>query len=138
MRTYTIHVPSGRSWRRSDASIANAIAATRAVKEGFSWPAFFFSFFWAMTQRLWLVAVVLLVVELGLSALVDMLDAASGVALTLGVMLITGWIGNDLKRRGLARSGLPMQGVVLADSGEEAVRRYYAETSPRDGYAEAA
>ena len=147
MRTYTIHVPSGRSWRRSDAAIANAVAATRAVKEGFSWPAFFFSFLWAMTQRLWLVAAGLLVVELGLSALLDMLDGVSGVALTLGVMLITGWIANDLKRWGLARRGrhlafpsvdLPMRGVVLADSGEEAVRRYYAETAPRDGYAEAA
>ena len=80
----------------------------------------------------------LFVVELALSALVDVLDATTGVALTLGVMLITGWIGNDLKRHGLARRGLPMQGVVLAESGEEAVRRYYAETSPRDGYAEAA
>jgi len=76
--------------------------------------------------------------QLGLSALLDMLDGVSGVALTLGVMLITGWIANDLKRWGLARRGLPMRGVVLAESGEEAVRRYYAETAPRDGYAEAA
>ena len=32
----------------------------RLVKEGFSWPAFFFSFVWALWSRLWLVAAGLL------------------------------------------------------------------------------
>ena len=112
------------------------VAATRAVKDGFSWPAFFFSFLWALTQRLWVAAAVLLVAELVLSAATEYLDMTTAVAVSLGAMLIVGWIGNDLKRRALARRGLPEQDVVLAASGEDAVRRYFAETGPRDGYAE--
>jgi len=130
MRVYTIHVP-----RRPWSSITTVIAAAVAVKDGFSWPAFFFSFIWAMTQRLWIAALVFLVVELAVSVLVETLDAVTGTALSLGLMLVMGWIGNDLKRRGLAKRGLVQQDAVLADSGEEAVRRYFAETAPRDGYA---
>jgi hypothetical protein len=129
MRVYTIHVP-----RRPWTSITTVVAAAVAVKDGFSWPAFFFSFLWALTQRLWLAAVVLVVVEIVVSVLVDSIDAITGTALTLGLMLVLGWIGNDLKRRGLAKRGLVQQAAVLAESGEDAVRRYFAETAPRGGH----
>jgi hypothetical protein len=130
MRVYTVHVP-----RRPWTSVTMAAAAAVAVKDGFSWPAFFFSFIWALTQRLWLVAFVLLIAELLLSSLVEVLDVATGTAITLGAMLVMGWIGNDLKRSGLAKRGLAQHDVALGDSGEDAVRRYFAETSPRDGHA---
>jgi hypothetical protein len=126
---YTIHVPA-RPW--GDAR--DAVAATVAVKDGFSWPAFFFSFLWALTQKLWLIAVILFLAELAVGLVTDMLDVATAIAISLGVMLIVGWIGNDLKRRGLARRGLVEQGVVMALSREEAVRRYFIEMAPRDGY----
>jgi hypothetical protein len=129
MRLYTIHVP-----RRPWSSITTVVAATVAVKDGFSWPAFFFSFLWALTQRLWLVALVLFAVEMLLMIPFTYLDGATEAAGSLGVMLVLGWIGNDLKRRGLEKRGLEQHEVVLADSAEAAVRRYFSEMSPRDGY----
>ena len=129
MRVYTVHVPR-KPWRDLRAAVATAVA----VKDGFSWPAFFFSFVWALTQRLWLVALVLFVVEMVLMIPFAYLDGLTETAGSLGVMLVVGWLGNDLKRWGLARRGLAEQGAVLAESGEEAVKRYFAETAPRDGY----
>jgi hypothetical protein len=133
MRIYTIHLPR-RPWR----SISVAVAGARAVKDGFSWPAFFFSFLWALTQRLWAPAAVLLAAELAVGAATEVLDPITAFSLSLGAMLIVGWIGNDLKRRDLARQGFGERGVVLAATGEDAVRRYFADTGPRDGYAEGA
>ena len=34
---------------------------TAVIKDGFSWPAFFFSFIWALFKRLWLLAIALFV-----------------------------------------------------------------------------
>jgi len=136
MRIYTIHVPRRPYWTQGGRSMSVTVAATRAVKDGFSWPAFFFSFLWALTQRLWVPAAVLLAAELAVSAAAEVLDPTTAIALSLGAMLVVGWIGNDLKRRALERRGLALHDVVLAPSGEEAVRRYFVETAPRDGYAE--
>ena len=44
MRVYTVHM------RRP---ALDPDADFRLVKEGFSWPAFFFSFLWALWSRLW-------------------------------------------------------------------------------------
>lgn len=129
MLIYTIHVP-----RRPWSDVRTIVAATVAVKDGFCWPAFFFSFLWALTQRLWLIALVLLIAELAVGVVTEMLDVITAIAVSLGAMLIVGWLGNDLKRSGLAKRGLVQQGVVMATSGEEAVRRFFTETAPRDGY----
>jgi hypothetical protein len=134
VRVYTVHVPQRPLGTKGGRDLRAAVAATVAVKDGFSWPAFFFSFLWALTQRLWVVALALFAAELALSVATEMLDLTTTVALSFGAMVIFGWLGNDLKRRGLARRGLAEQGVVLAYSGEEAVRRYFAEMAPRDGY----
>lgn len=55
MRVYTVHVRTPAE--RLDRDI-------HLVKEGFSWPAFFFSAVWALWVRLWLVAVVLIALDI--------------------------------------------------------------------------
>ncbi len=55
MRFYTAHL------RYEDTGSNLAL-----VKEGFCWPAFFFSVFWALWHRLWLVALALFALQAGL------------------------------------------------------------------------
>ncbi len=131
MRTFTIHIP-----RRPWASTASTVAAARAVKEGFSWPAFFLSFVWALWHRLWLMAGALIAIELaaGFAANAVGLDVVTESAISLGIALIVGWVANDLLRERLEHHGLAMGGVVLADSGEEAVNRFFGEAPARDGF----
>jgi hypothetical protein len=123
MRFYTIHLPR-RPWA-PDKTLAEA----RAVKDGFSWPAFFFSFVWALWHRLWFAAIVIIVIEFILGTIVDAfgIDIVTDSALSLGFAMIVGWIANDLRRGRLARQGLAEAGVVIAGSQEDAVRRYFTE-----------
>ena len=125
MRFYTVHVAK-RPWAPE-----SALADARAVKDGFSWPAFFFSFVWALWHRLWLVAAALIGLEFVTGLVVDAsgLNVLTETALSLGIALIVGWVANDLVRRDLERRGLTEAGVVMADSAEDAIERYFIETS---------
>lgn len=124
MRFYTIHV-ARRPWAPE-----SALAEARAVKDGFSWPAFFFSFVWALWHRLWLVAAALIGLEFATGLVVDAtgLDVLTETVASLGLALIVGWVANDLIRRDLERRGLAEAGVVMADSEEDAIKRYFTET----------
>jgi hypothetical protein len=132
MRFYTIHAPR-RPWANTETSIEEA----RAVKDGFSWPAFVFSFVWALWHRLWLVAVLIFVAEFAVGLLVGLIGFGAFVnaVVSLGLALVVGWLANDLRRDHLERQGLTDLGVVIAASGEDAIERYFSETTPRDSYA---
>lgn len=127
MRFYTVHV-ARRPWAPE-----SALDEARAVKDGFSWPAFFFSFVWALWRRLWLVAALIFGVEFatGLAADGLGLDVVTETAVSLGIAVIIGWTANDLVRRNLERRGLNEAAVVMAESEEDAIERYFTETGPR-------
>ena len=129
MRFYTIHAPR-RPWATTEASIEEA----RAVKDGFSWPAFAFSFIWALWHRLWLVAAAIFAAEFVVGLLAGLIGLGGGVnaALSLGMALIVGWLANDLRRYTLEQRGLTDLGVVIAGNGEDAIERYFTENAPRD------
>ncbi len=131
MRFYTIHAPR-RPWASTETSIEEA----RAVKDGFSWPAFVFSFIWALWHRLWLVAAAIFVAEFAIGLLVGLigLGAVANGVLSLGTALIVGWLANDLRRDHLERIGLTDLGVVIAGNGEDAIERYFTENTPREPF----
>ena len=98
----------------------------RLVKEGFSWPAFFLAFLWALWHRLWLEAGVIFALNasIGLAALVMPMDPLSHGALSLGLAAIVGYMGNDLKCRKLARQGFQLAGVASGENGDAALVRF--------------
>ncbi len=122
MRIYTVHV------RRHGLDPDRDLVL---VKEGFSWPAFFFGGVWALAHRLWWVAIILfavvLAVEAGLMALA--IDSVSAFAVSLGLALVIGGLANDLRRRVLDRRGFAFAGVVAGDNRDHALRRYL-ESAP--------
>ena len=117
MRFYTAHVRHGGLDPDRDLVL---------VKEGFSWPAFLFSVPWALFARLWLAA---LVVALAMAAvewvayLIE-LDPATRAVLSTGVLLGFGWMANDLRRHRLERAGFVFQGVVAAETRDDALQRF--------------
>ena len=118
MRVYTVHL------RRQGLDPDRDIVL---VKEGFCWPALFFSLLWALWCRLWWVALGLLVVEVMLSGAVALLglDPLSEIAMSLGCAVIVGYVANDLKRWTLRRRGFVEVAVVVADGRDAAERRFY-------------
>ena len=93
MRVYTVHTDLARDFV--------------LVKEGFSWPAFFFTFVWAFAGKLWLWGAVFLGVAVlfnGFAAFFG-LTAPVVVCVSIGLHAVIGFVANDLRRRTLHRRG---------------------------------
>lgn len=102
------------------------------IKEGFSWPAFLFSVFWALWHRLWWVAAGLLAVLVVASAASGALLGSGGAhsAVNLGVSAVIGFMANDIHRRVLERQGWTEDAVVLGRDRDAAEFRYLQHTPP--------
>lgn len=120
MRIYTVHLRMASREPDRDAVL---------VKEGFSWPAFFFTVIWALFTRQWLVAVILFGAGVVYSLILATLGfdpvatVAGGVLFNIGV----GLLGNDLRRWSLAVRGYREAGVVAGDGLLAAERRWFAQ-----------
>lgn len=109
------------------------------LREGFSWTAFLFTGLWALWNRLWLPAVVLIAVAIALELVGEFgfWDTATGLAATLGFQVFVGLNGNDWKRAKLERDGYLFAGVVAAPNRDSALRRFFdlnpGAAMPQDG-----
>ena len=128
MRFYTLHVPAikPKGVLPDGGWLNHRIADMGPIKEGFCWPAFFFSLFWILWHRLWLTALGLVVINLTVSFLVFQSGANQAVSIIVSfcIAFLLGFIGNDLRRAELEWRGFRERGIVLARTSEAAVRRY--------------
>ena len=126
MRVYTAHIHP----RRRDADgIADRDIVL--VKEGFCWPALFFSVIWAIWKGLWLVALLFLLLQAALSFFfsVFLVGTLTQVVLSLVLAIAIGFFANDLRRWTLSRRGFRDADVVAERNLIAAERRFF-ENSP--------
>ncbi len=118
MRVYTVHM------RHENLDPDRGVVL---VKEGFCWPALFFSVFWALWCRLWWVALGLFAVNVVLSAALTFLgaDPVSETAISVGLAILFALLANDFKRWTLKRRGFKEIGVVTATGVEAAEHRFF-------------
>ena len=96
------------------------------VREGFSWGAFLFGPLWALYNRLWFVAILLLL----LSALFGYADEhgvtgdATLAILQLAIGILIGYQANDWRRTRLHKLGYTLVDVVAASSIKRAQLRF--------------
>lgn len=103
-----------------------------AVKQGWSWPGFCFTFIWAFTKKLWVPGGVLLCIAflMGLIAAasqsqnmqqtIDMLSNVLG----LIASIIFGMNGNKWRETNLSVRGYALKGSVEARNGEAAINEF--------------
>jgi hypothetical protein len=108
---------------------------TEAVKQGWSWPASLFSFFWAPFKRLWVLFVggLLATVALGYlaAAVTNASQAASLMNLVLTVVsVVFGVKGNAWREANLVRRGYELVGCLIAEDGAGAVASCLKASSP--------
>ena len=96
----------------------------KLIKEGFCWPAFFLSFLWALWHRLWLAAAAFLALDVGVSWLIADLGIVSQLAVSIGLAVVFGYLGNDLRRWKLDRGGYTLSAVVAGRDRDGAEQRY--------------
>ena len=128
MRFYTLHVPAiepGSVLPDSD-RLHRQMAAVVPIKEGFCWPAFFFSLFWTLWHRLWLVALGLVAANLVISVLIFQIGTNEVIAIVVScsIALMLGFMGNDFRRSKLEKHGYTERGLVMDRTAEAAMRRY--------------
>ena len=118
MRVYTVHLRTGAGQSDADAVL---------VKEGFCWPAFFVGILWALWHRMWLTAILFVVVLIAIDMATQLLrlDPSTSGALSLAAALLIGCTANDLRRRSLHRRGYDLTGIVAATTEDAAVRRWF-------------
>ena len=94
------------------------IGEIQVVKDGFSWPGFFFSWIWAFIAKLWIPASIMMVVSFALAPFYA----------SVIVTFFSGFWGNDWRRSNLLERGFKLTSTVEASSGEHA-RYLLAEQS---------
>ena len=113
---------------------SNPQGSYEAVKQGWSWPAFFFSCIWALVKKMWVLGV-------GVFALLFLLGVIAGVVgeddeeaiITIAdvagliVSIVFGVSGNSWRERNLESRGYDCQGAVNASNPEGALALYIKE-----------
>jgi hypothetical protein len=94
-------------------------AETVEVSIGFSWAAFLLGFVWALMKRMWLVALVMLAVDLAIGLIGFAGVSADVISLVLSIlfaiycgMKANEWYRRDLERKGYFIASSPDAGAV--------------------------
>lgn len=107
----------------------NPSGVIEAVKQGWSWPAFFFSAIWAMVKKMWGLGVGVLAGFFVLGfVLAAIADESTGEAIVNVVAIIANVIfgvnGNSWREKNLASRGFDQVDTVTAANPEGAVALY--------------
>ncbi len=110
MRVFTSHLRPGET--------------PKLLREGFSWGAFLFGFLYLAVHRAWIAAAL----NLAVLVLVGWLSHLAGTgAPLLGLAVLQGMFGHDLRRWGLDRRGFAVGPVVAATDHDAALVRLLTE-----------
>lgn len=124
MKIFTVHI-------RADAKTPyeNPIF----IKEGFNLWAFIFVWGWALYRKLWLVAGLLLLVEVILRLLAHngLISGLTGTLLGLCVQVLLAFHANDLHRAQLRRKGYITSDIVTSDNEIGAEQRFFERYFPQ-------
>ena len=118
MRIYTVHIHPKKKRPHENPIF---------IEEGFNWFAFLFHWMWALYQRVWSVAIAVLLLNV-LFAYANMsqwLHPISVTAMQLGLFFIMGTHGNDLRREALKKRGYITSDIVTSDNLVGAEQRYF-------------
>ena len=118
MNVYTVHMRRHGLDQDSDIVL---------VKEGFSWPAFLFTVLWALYNRLWVVAAIVLLAFVSLELVARYLGISEAVLMVaeVGLSVLVGFLAHDCRRESLTRAGFENLDVVIADNQTSAEQRYF-------------
>jgi len=119
---------------------ANPQGNYEAVKQGWSWPAFFFSWIWAMIKKMWGLGIGVLVAFLVLGFIIGAAGAGSGAEVLVNIAgiivnIVFGINGNQWRESNLPTRGYEHKGTVTAANPEGAVALYMKDNTRQQGAA---
>lgn len=117
----------------------NPSGHTEAVKQGWSWPAFFFAIIWALIKQLWYVAAIifLIILPFVIYYMPDLMNATEqqiaeasykmniiGTVVGVPIRIILVLFGNKLREKNLIKRNYQLVGIISARSPATAIERY--------------
>ena len=105
---------------------SNTEKSIKTIKDGFNWVAFVFPVPWALFNRMWFLALLLLITSgcMGLLLIKFGGDNVSILSAFTGMGSLIGWIANDYKEYVLINRGYKVGAILLANSAKEAIASY--------------
>ncbi|NRA88489.1 MAG: DUF2628 domain-containing protein [Rhizobiales bacterium] len=99
------------------------------IKDGFCWPALFFTPFWLVFRGMWLILVMYIGVTLLFSALAEFNIIAPQIVfwLNIGVSILFAWEANFLRKWTLQRANYRHIGVSLGANIQEAEVNFFSQ-----------
>ncbi|MEL4204637.1 DUF2628 domain-containing protein [Plesiomonas shigelloides] len=112
----------------------NASGQVEAVKQGWSWPAFFFSVIWAIAKRLWIIAIWAILIVMAIGTFLSLnVDYEYSYEITniisLLVYVVFGVYGNRWREKHLLTRGFTHVDTLTAVNPAGAVALYSKATS---------
>jgi hypothetical protein len=97
-----------------------------AVKQGWSWPAFFFNWIWAMVKKMWAIGVGVLIGLFALGIILAVAGVEDAAALiinivALGINIAFGVKGNSWREKNLVSRGFEQVDTVTAANSDGAL-----------------
>ena len=102
---------------------SSPLGMTEAVKQGWSWPAFFFSPIWAMVKKIWLLGSLTLIGEIIIYAIFDSPNRLFSFAdlVNIGISVVFWMQGNEWRESNLLSRGFKFVRTVTAANPEGAL-----------------
>ncbi len=105
------------------------VGTVEAIKQGWSWPAFFFNFIWAFVKKLWKLGVTVLVLAFAIGIVLDAIaepPIAENLSNIVGILisLLFGFRGNIWREQNLLARGFEHVDSLRAPNPESAIAAY--------------
>ena len=106
----------------------------QAVKQGWCWPAFFFSFIWAMVSKMWGLGIGVFLASLTLGFVIGASGAGAGGDAIINIIsiivnIIFGVNGNAWREKSLISRGFELKDTVTASNKDGAVALFIKDSS---------
>jgi hypothetical protein len=103
------------------------LTTTVFVKEGFSFLAYIFTFFWALYYKIWWLVVFCFVFQVGKQFMIEygMLSEQSDIIISMAYMVLIGFQAQDWYGKDLERKGYSLIGIVMARNLDDARQRFF-------------
>ena len=101
----------------------------QVIKQGYCWPAFFFSYIWAMVSKMWVLGIGALIAILVLGLVVEISIPTNLISIknfiinlvAIAISMYFGSNGNQLREKSLLSRGFELEDTVTASNKDGAV-----------------
>lgn len=99
-----------------------------SIKQGFSWPAFFFGFIWCFVKRMWVIGIMLILLNTIINSTMIYMPNYVYLLVWIAYGLIMGSVGNYWRSSNLKRRGFKVVNTIKSKNGDNAISKSHQKS----------